>query len=86
MHLYTWNPNGAPCFGWSLGLVFGGLTFKNRGKIGVLGMYIYITGSEVRSMDRQHHTKLLLQGSSQKRVVRVETPQMNPYPKKNNLG
>ena len=31
--LYTWSPND-PCFGWSFGLVLGGLTFKNRGDWG----------------------------------------------------
>ena len=24
IHIFTWNPNGAPCFDWSLGLVLGG--------------------------------------------------------------
>ena len=24
--IQSWNPNGAPCFGWNLGLVLGGLT------------------------------------------------------------
>ena len=26
--IYTWNPNGAPCFDWNCGLVLQGLTFK----------------------------------------------------------
>lgn len=30
--LYTWNPNGAHCFEWSLGLLLDG--FKNRGPLG----------------------------------------------------
>ena len=30
----TWNPNRAPCFGWRVDLVLGGLTFKNRGHWG----------------------------------------------------
>ena len=41
-HIYTWNPNGAPCFDWSLGLVLGGWTFKNRGHWGSRYIYIYI--------------------------------------------
>ena len=32
--IYTWNPNGAPCFCWKLGFVLRGLTFKNRGHWG----------------------------------------------------
>lgn len=33
------NPNGALCFGWNFPLVLGGLTFENRGQ---LGLYIYL--------------------------------------------
>ena len=32
--LHSWNPKWPPCFDWSLGLVFGGLTFKNGGQMG----------------------------------------------------
>ena len=28
IHIFTWNPNGAPCFDWSLGLVLGGWPSK----------------------------------------------------------
>ena len=39
--LYTWNPNGAPCFDWKFGLVLGGKDpFKNRGLFWVPGIYI----------------------------------------------
>ena len=48
---YTWNPNGAPCFGWKRPC-FGGLTFKNRGHWG--SRYTYLVG--------KMQFKLLFQG------------------------
>ena len=45
--LETRNPNGAPCFDWSLGLVLEGLTFTNRGHWGwICNIYIYIYTSK----------------------------------------
>ena len=42
--IYTWSPND-PCFDWSLGLVLGGLTLKNRNHLGsrYTCVYIYIS-------------------------------------------
>ena len=37
---YTWNPTD-PCFDWKRPC-FGGLTFKNRGHLGSIYIYIYI--------------------------------------------
>ena len=36
--IYTWNPNGAPCFDWNFGLVLEGSTTKNRGLSQVPGI------------------------------------------------
>ena len=29
-YIYTWNPNGAPCFDWKRGLSFGGFKLQNK--------------------------------------------------------
>ena len=42
-YTYTWNPND-PCFDWKRPC-FGGMTFKNRGRLGSRHMYIHITSS-----------------------------------------
>ena len=39
--IYTWNPNGAPYFEWSLGLLLEGSTTKIEDKQ-VPGIYLYI--------------------------------------------
>ncbi len=41
IYIYTWNPNGAPCFDWSSGLVLEGWPPKMKVNW-VLGIYIYI--------------------------------------------
>ena len=41
INLYTWNPNGAPCFDWNFGLLLEGSTPKTKDKQ-VPGTYIYI--------------------------------------------
>ena len=44
LHMNTWNPNGAPRFGWKRGPCFGGLLVspQNRGQFQVPGIHINI--------------------------------------------